>query len=178
MSESAPAWRTELYGILPHPVEQVKSWGISCILRAHTDAGDVYFKVASSLPLFGHEPALMRGLSALYPDDIPAPLSIDAQRRWMLLADFGAPIGWKAPVETQEAMLHRYGGLQRDAASRLDDLLALGCIDRCASCCDRKKRRFRFVVIDRPVIVQVERPAGGAAVVAGVPGGGAGAAGA
>ena len=65
--EQAAAWtRSELARLghsLTAPVEQVKSWGISCILRAHTASGGVYFKAASSLPLFAHEPAVMRGLS-------------------------------------------------------------------------------------------------------------------
>jgi hypothetical protein len=130
----AAAWtRSELARLgyrLTAPVEQVRSWGISCILRARTASGDVYFKVASSLPLFVHEPRLMRGLSGLYPDHIPAPLSIDEPRRWMLLADFGAAIGRDAPVDVQEEMLLFYGALQRDAVSRVDDLLAMGCLDR------------------------------------------------
>jgi hypothetical protein len=73
---------------------------------------------------------VMRGLSRLYPDHIPAPLSIDEQHRWMLLADFGAPIEWDAPVEVQEEMLRLYGEVQRDAATRVGDLLAIGCLDR------------------------------------------------
>jgi len=131
--EPAAAWTwPELARLgyrLTAPVGQVKSWGISCILRARTASGDVYFKVASSLPLFAHEPALLRGLSGLYPDHIPAPLCIDEQRRWMLLADFGAAIGWHASVEEEE-MLRLYGKLQRDAAARVDDLLTMGCLDR------------------------------------------------
>ena len=130
----AAAWtRSELVRLgysLTVPVEQVRSWGISCILRARTASGDVYFKIASSPPLFVHEPRLMRGLSGLYPDHIPAPLSIDEPRRWMLLADFGAAIGRGAPVDVQEEMLLLYGALQRDAVSRVDDLLAMGCLDR------------------------------------------------
>src|SRR5215217_1687499 len=132
--EQAAAWtRSELARLgyrLTAPVEQVKSWGISCILRARTASGGVYFKAASSLPLFAHEPAVMRGLSRLYPDHIPAPLSINEQLRWMLLADFGAAIEWDAPVEVQEEMLRLYGELQSDAAKRVGDLLAIGCLDR------------------------------------------------
>jgi len=132
--EQAAAWtQSELARLgysLTAPVEQVKSWGISCILRARTSSGDVYFKAASSLPLFAHEPAVTRGLSWLYPDHIPTPLSIDEQHRWMLLADFGAPIEWDAPVEEQEEILRLYGELQHDAATRVGDLLAMGCLDR------------------------------------------------
>ena len=130
----AAAWtRSELARLGYHltaPVEQVKSWGLSCILRARTTCGDVYFKVAPSLPLFAHEPVLMRGLSRLYPEHIPAPLSIDEPRRWMLLADFGAAIEWGASVAAQEEMLLLYGALQRAAALRVDELRAMGCLDR------------------------------------------------
>src|ERR671921_380536 len=86
------------------------------VLVSHTPAWEP--QAASSLPLFAHEPAVMRGLAGLYPDHIPAPLSIDEQHRWMLLADFGAPIEWDAPVEVQEEMLRRYGEVQRDAGGR------------------------------------------------------------
>src|SRR5690606_16410049 len=61
---------------LTAPVEQVKSWGISATLRVPTTTGMVYFKVASSRPLFVHEPRLMRRLAELYPGHIPTPLSI------------------------------------------------------------------------------------------------------
>src|SRR5919107_500256 len=67
--EQAVVWmRSELERLgysLTAPVEQVKSWGISCILRAHTASGDVYFKAASSLPLFVHEPAGVGDLLAI-----------------------------------------------------------------------------------------------------------------
>ena len=126
----AAAWtRSELTRLGYHltaPVEQVRSWGLSCILRARTTSGDVYFKVAPDLPLFAHEPVLMRGLSRLYPAHIPAPLSIDEPRRWMLLADFGAAIEWGASVAVQEEMLRHYGALQRAAVPRVDELLRWG----------------------------------------------------
>lgn len=115
---------------LTAPVEQVKSWGISCILRAQTARGIVYFKVASSLPLFAHEPRLMRSLAEMYPAHVPAPLSIDEDRRWMLLDDFGPAVGWDAPVDAQEAMLVAYGMLQRDAVDHIDELWRMGCLDR------------------------------------------------
>ena len=130
----AAAWtRSELTRLGYHltaPIEQVRSWGLSCILRARTTSGDVYFKVAPDLPLFAHEPVLMRGLSRLYPAHIPAPLSIDEPRRWMLLEDFGAAIEWGASVAVQEEMLRHYGALQRAAVPRVDELLAMGCLDR------------------------------------------------
>lgn len=65
-------------------VKQVRTWALSWILRAHTASGDVYFKAAPRLPLFAHEPMLMQGLSALYPDPIPVSLHVNEQRGWMM----------------------------------------------------------------------------------------------
>lgn len=130
----AAAWtESELVRLgytLTAPVEQVKSWGISCILRAQTTRGVVYFKVASSLPLFAHEPRLMHSLAEMYPAYVPAPLGIDEDRRWMLLDDFGPAVGWDAPVEVQEEMLVTYGALQLAAVDRIDELWRMGCLDR------------------------------------------------
>ena len=38
------------------PVECIKSSGISCILKVRTTSGNIYFKEASTLPLFCDEP--------------------------------------------------------------------------------------------------------------------------
>jgi hypothetical protein len=111
-------------------VEQVKNWGISCILRANTAAGAIYFKVAAALPLFVHEPLVMAALARRYPDHIPMPLSLDAERRWMLLADFGQPVAHDTPPATRQDLLRSFGAIQRDCAAAVDDLLALGCHDR------------------------------------------------
>jgi len=115
---------------LTGPIEQVKSWCLACVLRAHTTTGDVYLKVAAASPLFINEPALMQGLARLYPDHVPAPLCIDRERRWMLLADFGSELGWGAPVEVREEVLGVFGRLQIESAQRVDELLAMGCMDR------------------------------------------------
>jgi hypothetical protein len=73
--------------VLTAPIEQTKSWGISCLLRAQTDRGNIFFKVSTMLPLFGNEPALLRALSERYPDSVPAPIAIEPEQRWMLMQD-------------------------------------------------------------------------------------------
>jgi hypothetical protein len=70
------------------PVEQVRAWAISCVLRVPTTAGTIYFKAAANLPLCTDEPALLDGLSRLFPAHIPAPLRVDHQRHWMLTHDW------------------------------------------------------------------------------------------
>ncbi len=115
---------------LTAPIEQVKSWCLSCILRAHTTTGDVYFKVAADLPLFVNEATVMQELAEQYPRHVPAPLRIDHERGWLLLPDFGRELGWDAPIAMREAALRAFGRLQIDTARRSDDLLAVGCLDR------------------------------------------------
>lgn len=120
----------ELGYTLVSPVEQVRNWSISCILRVRTTADDVYFKVAADLPLFVNEPVLLEGLARLYPDQVPTPLAIDREQGWMLLAGFGEPLGWDAPIEVREEMIRSFGQLQVGSAARVDELLAMGCVDR------------------------------------------------
>ncbi len=111
-------------------IEQVRSWGISAILRVSTTQGDVYLKVANAWPLSAHEPLVMQTLADWYPQQIPAPLTIDIDRRWMLLRDFGPALRGNPDLGAWEVALQAYVPLQRDAVERLDTLWALGCADR------------------------------------------------
>jgi hypothetical protein len=105
---TAESWILEqldrLDAIVMAPIEQVRSWGISCILRARTMTGDVYFKASSSKALFAHEPTLMQALATLYPDYLPTLLAVDQAQDWMLLAglrslsrDQPEPQVWRPP---------------------------------------------------------------------------------
>jgi hypothetical protein len=110
-------------------VEQVTNWSLSCILRGHTFTGAVYFKATATLPLFVNEPVIMAALARRYPDHIPMPLSLDPQRRWMLLPDLGQSLG-HATLAAHQELLHSFGAIQRDSAAAVDGLLELGCHDR------------------------------------------------
>ena len=121
------------------PIEQVRTWPLSSVLRARTTAGDVYFK-ASALPthddeghlrlLFTNEARLTETLWSREPAHIPAPLAIDAERSWMLTADFGPPLRGNSTVDQWEEMLDIYGGIQFRATTQDVDLHAAGCLDR------------------------------------------------
>jgi Phosphotransferase enzyme family len=148
----AEAWITERLSRLDYtliaPIEQIRSWGISSVLVAHTMMGDVYFKAIPSvvdkrpgaLPhgerppsrplLFGNEPALLRALAAFYPNYIPAPIAIDKERVWMLLRDFGPTRLRGAEIQIWEEMISIYGQLQVTSAGHVQELLAVGCLDR------------------------------------------------
>jgi hypothetical protein len=111
-------------------IEQVKSWGISCLLRVETDRGNIFFKVASSRPLFGNEPVVLAALSERYPDLVPAPIAIEPEQRWMLTQDFGAELRTMPTLDRWETAISRFGQLQLQAVSIVEDLLAVGCLDR------------------------------------------------
>jgi hypothetical protein len=121
---------TQLGTPLLAPIEQVKNWGLSCLLRAHTTGGTLYFKVAATLPLFVHEPAVMAGLAQMYPEHIPAPLCWDALRRWMLLPDMGMVMDRHETLAARTNMLQLFGTIQHDSARRVEELFTIGCVDR------------------------------------------------
>ncbi|HEX8034592.1 MAG TPA: hypothetical protein VF510_12130 [Ktedonobacterales bacterium] len=78
---------THLGMIRSGPVEQLRSWERSCLLRMPTDAGHVYFKAVPRM--FTHETLLTQALAMWYPGTAPHVLALDAARDWLLLADLG-----------------------------------------------------------------------------------------
>src|SRR5262249_13701009 len=132
--DEATAWieaQLQALGTPPiMPVEQVKSWGIACVLRVRTTRGMRYFKAPAALPLFAHEPSVMAGLAQMFPDYIPAPLRMDEPRRWMLMPDFGPLLARDGSMLARAAMVRVFCIIQRHSAERVDDLLCMGCVDR------------------------------------------------
>jgi hypothetical protein len=152
MSE-LPAWtRPEWYDealpwIAEHvaatgPWTQVRSWGLSNVLRIPTADGDVYFKAIAhsttieptrpdALPLlFAHEPVFLQKASEDRPGDLPAPLTIDPKRAWMLLPDLGKPLATETDIAVWIDAVRRHARLQRSYANHPDRLLDLTCLDR------------------------------------------------
>jgi hypothetical protein len=80
-------------------VRQARVWRLSCVLRAPTGDGDVWFKANTTSPLFVNEGVVMGALAGLLPGQVPAPLAVEPERGWMVLADFGEEVGWEAPLE-------------------------------------------------------------------------------
>lgn len=133
---------------------QVRSWGLSNVLRCPTAKGDVYFKAlahsstirparADALPLlFAHEPLLLRGLSEARPGEIPAPLAIDEQRAWMLLPDLGPALARETDVSLWVDALRGHARLQRSFGDQADRLLSFSCVDRRLAVLDRELDRL------------------------------------
>ncbi|HYF61183.1 MAG TPA: phosphotransferase [Herpetosiphonaceae bacterium] len=110
--------------------EQVKSWSLSCILRAPTAGGPVYFKVTNPSGLMANEAVVTAGLAELFPDVLPRLLATRPDQGWMLLADFGQEIGWEGASDIRAAALREFARLQQRSARHLDELLEIGVIDR------------------------------------------------
>lgn len=111
-------------------VEQTKAWCLSALLRVPTAEGTVFFKATAASALFADEGAVMEGLARHFPENVPAPLARDSERRWMLLDDLGPELGWAASPEVRVEVLRVFARMQIESAERGDELLALGCIDR------------------------------------------------
>ncbi|MDY7005173.1 MAG: aminoglycoside phosphotransferase family protein [Cyanobacteriota bacterium] len=112
------------------PVVCIKNWGISCVLRVNTTAGNIYFKQASRLPLFCNEPLVTTELANLFPENIPTVLSINSEHHWMLLADFGEPIGRNSSIKLQKDIYRLLAQIQIKSIQHIDNLLSIGCLDR------------------------------------------------
>jgi Phosphotransferase enzyme family len=130
----ASAWIESSLGELGRPttgpVQQVRVWPLSAVLRAPTTAGNVFFKATCASPLFVDEGRVMEGLSRLFPREVPRPLAVDSERRWMLLDDVGPALGWDATPEEREPVLATFARMQVASTRHVDELLALGCVDR------------------------------------------------
>lgn len=118
----------DLVGAIEQP--HVRPW--STVLRVPTDQGDLYFKATS--PVLGHEPALTQALSAWRPDCMLQLLATDLDRGWLLMRDAGATLRSQILSVTDlhlwHAILRTYAEVQIELASRADELLALGTLDR------------------------------------------------
>jgi hypothetical protein len=112
------------------PVEQVRTWPLSAVLRVPTSEGLVYFKATSTMPLFVDEGHVMQALARLFRHEVPEPLAIERSRRWMLLDDIGSAIGWDAPAEERESVLRVFAFMQLVSSGDPDALIVHGCIDR------------------------------------------------
>ena len=124
MSERAAGQGRPLTG----PVQQEKSWSISCILRAPTAAGDVFLKAVP--PLFAVEPRITAFLAQRFPRHVPPVIATDPRRRWTLMGDAGAMLKRGADVAIWEGLGRCLARLQVAFAGQEETLLSLGCPDR------------------------------------------------
>ena len=111
-------------------VRQARVWRLSCVLRAPTGGGEVWFKANTTSPLFVNEGVVMGALAGLFPGQVPAPLAVEPERGWMVLADLGEEVGWEAPLEVVAEVARTYARMQVKATGHVGRLLDAGCGDR------------------------------------------------
>jgi hypothetical protein len=130
------------------PIQQVRTWGLSCVLRVPTITGTLYLKAIPTscrqqrpplpssgtlgrLPLFfTHEPMLIQSLAAWYPHHLPTVLAMEREQCWMLLAECGTALSAHPDRAVWEKALTVFGHMQVAATQHIDTLLAVGCLDR------------------------------------------------
>lgn len=118
-----------LLGITLRQVEQVRTWDRSCILRAHTDAGPLYYQATPTMAEF--EPALVRAMADWHQGHFPHLVAYERERQSMLLQDFGGDAFDQVndPALLERA-LRRLAEMQIGLALRTDTLRGMGVPDR------------------------------------------------
>ncbi|MBW4610021.1 MAG: aminoglycoside phosphotransferase family protein [Hassallia sp. WJT32-NPBG1] len=111
------------------PIIQVKSWGISCLLKVNTTSGNLYLKAAPTT--FANEPKFTYLLSKTYPNYFPKILAVDTEEQWMLMRDFGGKhLAKITDISQWKAALRLFAEMQIQAVEQVDKLLILGFPDR------------------------------------------------
>lgn len=129
-----PGWQTEVvtwiterlnqYGIGPIvAVEQVRTWSLSCVLRARTLQGDYYLKALP--PAYRSEVAITSFLAMRFHNDLPGVLATEHERGWILLEDVGALMD-NDRLDLWEGVVTRIAAMQRSMIPDGTHLLALG----------------------------------------------------
>jgi hypothetical protein len=111
-------------------IEPIKNWSISCVLKVVTETGNLYFKASRDLPLFVNEGVVLVRLAQLFRDRLPIPVALAPERGWMLLDDFGHPLGRDATLDQQAHFMQDFARIQIDSSRKIEELLAAGCKDR------------------------------------------------
>jgi Phosphotransferase enzyme family len=110
---SRPGWHAQAEAWAGMPLEQVRIWPLSAVLRN----GDTWFKAV--FPRFHHEPAITEALGA------PRLLQVDHERGWMLMEAVPG-----IEEDDHHAAMRAIARVHREWAARVDEALALGAHDR------------------------------------------------
>ena len=118
----------QLVGEIEQP--HIRPW--STVMSVPTNEGMFYFKASAAA--FAHEPALTDYLARFRPELFPELLAVDTTRHWMLMRDAGTPlrqfIRSEKSIARWQNVVPLYVNLQKDLTPHVDDLLALGVMDR------------------------------------------------
>lgn len=110
------------------PIEQLRSWERSCVLRIPTTGGDLYFKALPAM--FAHELEVLETLAGQHPDNFVQLPAVENDRHWMLMADMHGPsLDRIEQLDVWEQALARLAHIQIVTATQVDHFIALGCPD-------------------------------------------------
>jgi len=109
------------------PMEQIKTWNLSSVLRLPTAAGDVWCK--SVPPFLTHEGAIIELVGAEEPTLVPPLLASDPPTRTVLLGNVSGEDDWDAPEERLLRMVHALVRLQARWSDRAGELIRVGLPD-------------------------------------------------
>lgn len=130
----ATAWATDQLAAagtpVIAPVEQLRSWQRSAILRLPTAAGPAYFKAVP--PMFGHEPPLTAALASTDPARFAQPIAVEPARGWLLMrAVAGTSLAdLREDLTPWLAALRSFAEVQIMLAERGNELRAMGVPER------------------------------------------------
>jgi hypothetical protein len=111
------------------PLEQLRSWAVSCLLRAKSVFGTYYLKAAN--PNYGHEALVTQLLVEHFPNNLPRIAEILPEQNSLLLLDFGdVYLEQVEDITVWEEALRRYARLQLETSKIIPALLSAGCADR------------------------------------------------
>lgn len=123
--EAAAEWMQKLlkaHDLTPTgPVEQVRSWFLSCILRVNTNAGGFMLKAAPDM--YAYEPQLTQQLARAYPAMVPRVLAVEPISHWMLMEEIQGIKLNKHPDKARylprwEVLLREFARMQHDLVER------------------------------------------------------------
>lgn len=131
--DSAIEWiesSLEQSGIAPAgPIEQVRAWALSCLMRLDTDAGYVYFKAVP--PFMAQEASITRAMSQRYPEQVPPPIAIEGAQGWTLMRDFGGKwLGYVDDIEAWENAVRAFSEIQLEQVEAAGSWVSRGYPDR------------------------------------------------
>lgn len=109
------------------PIEQIKTWNLSSVLRLRTADGDVWCK--SVPPFLTDEGRIIALVGADEPTVVPSVLASEAASHTVLLADVPGEDDWDAPEQRLLTMVHTLVRLQARWTDRVDELIDAGLPD-------------------------------------------------
>jgi hypothetical protein len=109
------------------PVDQIKTWNLSSVLRLPTVAGDVWCK--SVPPFLTHEGGIIALVGADEPRLVPPLLASEPASRTVLLGDVAGDDDWDAPEPRLLSMVQTLVRVQARLIDRTDELLDTGLPD-------------------------------------------------